>query len=117
LGKGQVSVGDDTGTGEPENGPKGPYITEDDDGTPRGKRPDKRPLPTRTKPTSANRASLAATAPARAGSGRRPIFVIPEAANGAQTLRRDDSCFRLTYFAVYDYIPMPGSLGAPSRGA
>ena len=31
--KGQVSVGDDTPTGEPENGPRGPYITDKDDGT------------------------------------------------------------------------------------
>lgn len=33
MGKGQVSVGDDTATGEPENGPRGPYITDKDDGT------------------------------------------------------------------------------------
>jgi hypothetical protein len=48
MGKTQVSVGDDTASGEPENGPKGPYITDKDDGTPRDKRPGKRPLPTRT---------------------------------------------------------------------
>ena len=33
MGNGQVSVGDDTPTGEPENGPRGPYITDKDDGT------------------------------------------------------------------------------------
>ena len=33
MGKGEVSVGDDTPTGEPENGPRGPYITDKDDGT------------------------------------------------------------------------------------
>jgi len=33
MGKGQVSIGDDTPTGEPENGPRGPYITDRDDGT------------------------------------------------------------------------------------
>ena len=33
MGKGQMSVGDDTPTGEPENGPRGPYITDKDDGT------------------------------------------------------------------------------------
>jgi hypothetical protein len=33
MGKGQVSIGDDTPTGEPENGPRGPYITDKDDGT------------------------------------------------------------------------------------
>lgn len=33
MGKAQVSVGDDTPTGEPENGPPGPYITDKDDGT------------------------------------------------------------------------------------
>ena len=61
MGKGQLSVGDDTPTGEPENGPKGPYITDEDDGTrrpqpgrkgdrmSRDKRPDgRRPLPSRT---------------------------------------------------------------------
>ena len=56
MGKGQVSVGDDTPTGEPENGPRGPYITDKDDGTrkpgrtgdnsPGNKAPGKRPLPT-----------------------------------------------------------------------
>lgn len=58
MGKGQLSVGDDTPTGEPENGPRGPYITDKDDGTPKpepasgdskgGKAPGKRPLPSRT---------------------------------------------------------------------
>jgi hypothetical protein len=33
MGKTQVSIGDDTPTGEPENGPQGPYITDEDDGT------------------------------------------------------------------------------------
>jgi hypothetical protein len=32
MGKGRLSVGDDTPTGEPENGPQGPYITDEDDG-------------------------------------------------------------------------------------
>lgn len=27
-----ISIGDDTPTGEPENGPRGPYITDVDDG-------------------------------------------------------------------------------------
>jgi hypothetical protein len=38
MGKGQLSVGDDTPTGEPENGPNGPYITDKDDGTPRSRK-------------------------------------------------------------------------------
>jgi hypothetical protein len=38
MGKGQVSIGDDTPTGEPENAPRGPYITDKDDGT-RKRRP------------------------------------------------------------------------------
>lgn len=29
----KISVGDDTPSGEPENGPKGPYITDKDDGS------------------------------------------------------------------------------------
>jgi hypothetical protein len=33
MAKGQVSIGDDTRTGEPENGPTGPYITDKDDGS------------------------------------------------------------------------------------
>ena len=33
MAKGQMSIGDDTPTGEPENGPRGPYITDKDDGT------------------------------------------------------------------------------------
>ena len=49
MSKGRLSIGDDTPTGEPENGPKDPYITDEDDGTPRKRRPDgKRPLPSRT---------------------------------------------------------------------
>ena len=55
MGKGQLSVGDDTATGEPENGPRGPYITDKDDGTPKsekGKKDDSqrrhRDLPSRT---------------------------------------------------------------------
>ena len=33
MANGRLSVGDDTPTGEPENGPRGPYITDKDDGT------------------------------------------------------------------------------------
>ena len=33
MAKTQVSIGDDTPTGEPDNGPRGPYITDEDDGT------------------------------------------------------------------------------------
>ena len=36
MAKGQMSIGDDTPTGEPENGPRGPYITDKDDGTGKG---------------------------------------------------------------------------------
>ena len=31
MSKAKISVGDDTATGEPANGPKGPYITDDSD--------------------------------------------------------------------------------------
>lgn len=50
MGKGRLSIGDDTPTGEPENGPKGPYITDEkDDSMPADKRTDgKRPFPSRT---------------------------------------------------------------------
>jgi hypothetical protein len=47
MAKEQLSVGDDTPTGEPENGPKGPSITDKDDGTAR-ERAGKQPLPSRT---------------------------------------------------------------------
>lgn len=55
--KTDLSVGDDTPTGEPENGPRGPYITDKDDGTrkPRSgkedsdqRRPPDAELPSRT---------------------------------------------------------------------
>ena len=52
MGKGEMSIGDDTPTGEPENGPRGPYITDKDDGTRRRRLP-------RT------------TAPAKQGAARR----------------------------------------------
>jgi hypothetical protein len=42
MGKASTSVGDDTPTGEPENAPSGPYITDDYDGSlpHKGKLPD-----------------------------------------------------------------------------
>ncbi len=33
MGKANISVGDDTPTGEPSDAPEGPYITDDDDGS------------------------------------------------------------------------------------
>jgi hypothetical protein len=33
MAKSSISIGDDTPTGEPENAPRGPYITDKDDGT------------------------------------------------------------------------------------
>jgi len=42
MAKSSISIGDDTPTGEPENAPRGPYITDKDDGT-RGARPQKPP--------------------------------------------------------------------------
>ena len=33
MARSKISVGDDTPSGEPENGPKGPYITDKDDGS------------------------------------------------------------------------------------
>jgi len=41
MAKSSISIGDDTPTGEPENAPRGPYITDKDDGTrdARGQKP------------------------------------------------------------------------------
>ena len=68
MAKGRVSIGDDTPTGEPENGPKGPYITDKDDGTRKpgaGKKddeqrrvPGKRPLPSRTETEISEKSEL-----------------------------------------------------------
>ena len=58
MGKGKLSIGDDTATGEPKNGPKGPYIPADDDGTPRDNRPGKQPLPSRTETEITKRSEL-----------------------------------------------------------
>jgi hypothetical protein len=46
MAKSSISIGDDTPTGEPENGPRGPYITDKDDGTrdARGEKPRQREL-------------------------------------------------------------------------
>jgi hypothetical protein len=68
MGKGQMSVGDDTATGQPENGPKGPYITDTEDGTPANKRSSKRPLPTRTETEIAKHSELGSD---RSGGKRR----------------------------------------------
>lgn len=55
----RISVGDDTPSGEPENGPKGPYITDKDDGSqsPAGEpvKPDPARKPDRKKGVSARR--------------------------------------------------------------
>jgi hypothetical protein len=44
MAKSSISIGDDTPTGEPENAPRGPYITDKDDGTrePRRQKPPQR---------------------------------------------------------------------------
>jgi hypothetical protein len=55
--KEQLSVGDNTPTGEPKNGPTGPYITDKDDGTTR-ERAGKRPLPSRTETEITRRSEL-----------------------------------------------------------
>jgi hypothetical protein len=74
MGRGRLSIGDDTPTGEPENGPRGPYIPDTDDGTrrPGGKednsrrRARKRPLPSRTEAEIARKSELGSD---RAGEG------------------------------------------------
>jgi hypothetical protein len=67
MGNGQLSVGDDTPTGEPENGPRGPYITDKDDGTPKTsrkkedsdqRRPPGNDLPSRTETEITRRSEL-----------------------------------------------------------
>lgn len=66
MGNGSLSIGDDTPTGEPENGPRGPYITDKDDGTrkpaggknDRRKAPGERPLPSRTETEISRRSEL-----------------------------------------------------------
>ncbi len=49
MAKSSISVGDDTPAGEPENGPKGPYITDKDDGMrdPHGQKPAPHEAPSR----------------------------------------------------------------------
>jgi hypothetical protein len=76
MGKGSLSIGDDTPTGEPENGPRGPYITDKDDGTRKlgrskqdsGQRraPGKRPLPSRTETEIGRKSELGSD---RSGGG------------------------------------------------
>ncbi len=39
MAKSSISIGEDTPTGEPDNAPKGPYITDKDDGTRNQKAP------------------------------------------------------------------------------
>jgi hypothetical protein len=66
MGKGQVSIGDDTPTGEPENAPRGPYITdeEDDMSAPEGSQEDSdqrrsnRQPPSRTETEISKRSEL-----------------------------------------------------------
>ena len=55
MSKTKISVGDDTPTGEPTNGPKGPYTTDKtDDETQTG-----RPKPTRTETKITEESELA----------------------------------------------------------
>lgn len=61
MAKGKVSIGDDTATGEPENGPSGPYITDKDDGTRRVRKPkkaDDEDLPSRTETEISKKSEL-----------------------------------------------------------
>jgi hypothetical protein len=58
VSKENLSVGDDTPTGEPVNGPKGPYITDKDDGTVRERPNKKRPLPSRTETEIARKSEI-----------------------------------------------------------
>lgn len=47
----KISVGDDTATGEPANGPKGPYITDDSDDEMRdATTPEAKPFPDKPRP-------------------------------------------------------------------
>jgi hypothetical protein len=58
MAKASISVGDNTSTGEPENGPKGPYITDKDDGTRparKGRRGGGEPAPQSTKREASTR--------------------------------------------------------------
>jgi hypothetical protein len=55
MGKPDISVGDDTSTGEPANGPRGPYITDEDDGS-RPSKTDKPPMQDET-PAGASKES------------------------------------------------------------
>ena len=55
MGNAKISVGDDTPTGEPKSGPKGPYTTDKtDDETQTG-----RPKPTRTETKITEESELA----------------------------------------------------------
>jgi hypothetical protein len=75
MGKGRLSIGDDTPSGEPENGPKGPYITDERDDVTRGqggpaadRRPRQRPLPSRTETKITKESELGSDR-----SGRRKV--------------------------------------------
>lgn len=61
MGRAAISVGDDTPTGEPANGPTGPYITDMDDGT----RPKRRKAGTQARAKDKSQAGAAS----RAGQG------------------------------------------------
>lgn len=64
----KISVGDDTATGEPVNGPKGPYITDDSDDEMRdATTPAAKPRSDRSRDVSKN--DIASGAPD--GSGRQ----------------------------------------------
>jgi hypothetical protein len=79
MGNGDVSIGDDTPTGEPENGPRGPYITDKDDGTRKPARskedsrqrrvPGKRPLPSRTETEITRKSELGSDRSGGGGGG------------------------------------------------
>jgi len=55
MAKPSLSIGDDTPTGEPDNGPRGPYITDKDDGTDPPAAPRKAPSAPEKKPRSDER--------------------------------------------------------------
>jgi hypothetical protein len=74
MAKTGISIGDDTPSGEPQNGPTGPYITDDDDGSAAAPRGDRRPPPDRHRQSDRGRSAAEPSGSASTADDKTPAL-------------------------------------------
>jgi hypothetical protein len=74
MAKTGISVGDDTPSGEPQNGPTGPYITDDDDGSAVTPTSGRRPTADRHRPSDRGRSAAEPSGSAPTADDKTPAL-------------------------------------------